>query len=125
MIASPPVGITTEILYPDRDGKPMSDNTRQFYDPEDEDFTYWIRNNGRLEFVEFETSFVSPRLGIRFEIEEGGTLEIYRPDGQPFMDFAEIDRLRQEAIDRADQAEAQIQKLAAKLRELGIEPDEL
>lgn len=30
MVTSLPVGITAEITYPDRDGNPMSDNTKQF-----------------------------------------------------------------------------------------------
>ena len=30
MVTSLPVGITAEIIYPDRDGNPMSDNTKQF-----------------------------------------------------------------------------------------------
>ena len=109
------------------------------YDPDDNDFTCWIRGNDRLEFVDFEMSCVSPKLGIRFELETGETLAIYGLDGEPFLDFVDNARLRQDAIDRADQAEnradqaenrttlieIQAQKLAAKLRELGIEPDEL
>ena len=109
------------------------------YDPDDNDFTCWIRVNDRLEFVDFETSFVSPRLGIRFELETSETLAIYSPNGSPFLDFVDNARLRQDAIDRADQAEnradeadnratlveTQSQKLAAKLRELGIDPDSL
>ena len=238
MVASPPIVSPTEVIYPDCDGNPMSDNTKQFswivkikeniellyaddpnvfvagdllwypvegkntlcqapdvmvaigrpkgyrgsyqqwkegdispqivfeilspgnrpgamsrkmrfyeqygveeyyvYDPDDNDFTCWIRVNDRLEFVDFETSFVSPRLGIRFELETG-TLGIYCPNGQPFLDFVDNARLRQDAIDRAeleknraDEAEnratlveTQAQKLAAKLRELGIDPDSL
>ena len=225
MVTSFPVGITAEIIYPDRDGNPISDNTKQFswivkikeniellyaddpnifvagdllwypvegknnicqapdvmvaidrpkgyrgsyqqwkednippqivfeilspsnrpgemsrklrfyeqhgveeyyvYDPEDKDFTCWIRANDRLEFVDFETSFVSPMLGIRFELETDETLVIYRPDGKPFLDFVDNARLRQAAENRATMAETQAQKLAAKLREFGINPDEL
>ena len=41
------------------------------------------------------------------------------------MGFVDLDRLRQQANSRADVAENRAAKLAAKLRELGIEPDEL
>ncbi len=226
MVTSLPVGITAEIIYPDRDGNPMSDNTKQFswivkikeniellcaddpnifvagdllwypvqgnnklsqapdvmiaigrskgyrgsyqqwkeeniapqvvfeilspgnrmgemnrkfrfyeqygveeyyvYDPDREDFNAWIRVDDRLESIDFRGSFTSPLLEIRFELEENyGSLVIYRPDGEPFMDFVDNARLRQSAENRATLAEIQAQKLAVKLRELGIDPDSL
>ncbi|MCX5961773.1 MAG: Uma2 family endonuclease [Cyanobacteria bacterium] len=224
MVTSLPVGITAEIIYPDRDGNPMSDNTKQFswivkikenmellcaddpnifvagdllwypvegnnklcqapdvmvaigrpkgyrgsyqqwkedditpqivfeilspgnrmgemnrkfrfyeqygveeyyiYDPDREDFNAWIRVDDRLESIDFRGSFTSPLLEIRFELEENyGSLVIYRPDGEPFMDFVDNARLRQAAENRATLAEIQAQKLAVKLRELGIDPE--
>lgn len=77
----------------------------------------WLRNEGILDVIESIASWVSPRLGVRFELEEEG-LEIYRPDGQKFINFLESERQRELAQQRAE-------KLAAKLRELGIEPDEI
>ena len=225
MVASLPIGITAEVIYPDCDGNPMSDNTKQFrwivtikenldilfaddpnvfvagdllwypvegnnklrqapdtmvaigrpkgdrgsyqqwkeeniapqvvfeilspgnrmgemnrkfkfyeqygveeyyiYDPDRIDFNGWIRSGNCLESVDFQENFISPRLGIRYELQDPSPLVIYRPDGQPFMGFVDLDRLRQKANDRADVAENRAAKLAAKLRELGIEPDEL
>jgi Uma2 family endonuclease len=100
------------------------------YDPEREDFTGWLREGDRLESIDFQCEFISPILQIRFELNYPSPLVIYRPDGQPFMGFVDLDRLRKQAIDRADaaevrasQAEAQAQRLAAKLRELGVDPD--
>jgi methanogenic corrinoid protein MtbC1 len=52
-------------------------------------------------------------------------LQIYRPDGQPFLSFVDLDLRRQAAEQRADTAEQQAQKLAAKLKELGIDPANL
>jgi hypothetical protein len=58
----------------------------------------------------------SPRLGIRFDMS-GEELRIFAPDGQPFVSFSELKRQREQAEQRAE-------RLAARLRELGIEPEE-
>jgi Uma2 family endonuclease len=108
------------------------------YDPDRVDFTAWMRSDGRLALVDFEGTWTSPIIGIRFELTPQD-LMIYRSDGQPFLGFVEMDRQRQRAealatesarlLDvadqRADQAEEQAAKLAAKLRELGIDPSSL
>jgi Uma2 family endonuclease len=87
------------------------------YDPDRLDFAGWMRNDDRLESIEQPTDWISPLLEIRFKLETNG-LEIYRPDGQPFSSFIDLDLRRQEAEQRAE-------KLAAKLRELGIDPENL
>jgi Uma2 family endonuclease len=85
------------------------------YDPDRIDFTGWIRNGDRLMAIEDANNWISPRLGIRFELQTD-TLTIYHPDDRPFSSFVELDQLRQ-------QAEQKVEKLAAKLRELGIDPN--
>jgi hypothetical protein len=86
--------------------------------------------------IEAIDDWVSPQLGIRFVINEGAELIIYRPDGEKFIGFGELDELRQIQQRRADNAELradnaereaiaaqqEVERLAAKLRELGIEP---
>jgi Uma2 family endonuclease len=108
------------------------------YDPDRIDFTGWIRNNSRLELIQNDRDWVSPRLGIRFNLQDD-TLIIYRPDDRPFLSFVELDQLRQQATERAEQSEQRAElseqraelseqkaeKLAAKLRELGIDPNNL
>jgi Uma2 family endonuclease len=94
------------------------------YDPDRLDFTGWIRSDDRLESIEQPTDWISPLLGIRFKLEASG-LEIYRPDGQPFSSFIDLDLRRQEAEQRADTAEQRAEQLADKLRELGIDPENL
>ena len=61
-----------------------------------------------------------------------GSIVIYRPDDRPFLSFIEIDQLRQQAQQETQQAQQETQqvqqqaeKLAAKLRELGIDPNNL
>jgi hypothetical protein len=71
--------------------------------------------------------WVSPRLGIRFEVVEGN-LVIYRPDGERFLTPVELcDRVEQEREraeqERADSAEVRTQQLAARLREMGVDPE--
>jgi Uma2 family endonuclease len=94
------------------------------YDPDRLDFAGWVRNDDRLESIEQPTDWISPLLGIRFKLETN-ELEIYRPDGQRFSSFIDLDLRRQAAEQRADTAEKQSEKLAAKLRELGIDPENL
>jgi Uma2 family endonuclease len=85
------------------------------YDPDKIDLGGWIRQNNQLEAIETINGWVSPRLGVRFEIGDEG-LELYRPDGRKFSTYIELDTERQLAEERAD-------RLAEKLRELGIDPD--
>lgn len=101
------------------------------YKPDLVDLTGWQRRNSRLELIEPIAGWVSPRLGIRFELSES-QLQIYRPDNQPFLTYLELEQQLQQAQQRAEQerqraeqAEAQLQALRALLQERGINPDEL
>ncbi|MCC3504155.1 MULTISPECIES: Uma2 family endonuclease [unclassified Microcoleus] len=122
------------------------------YDPERNELEGWQRIEGNLEVIEPMEGWISPRLGVRFELGEDG-LEIYRPDGQRFLSYAELEeqgelnrqraeqeaQRAEEAIQRAEQesqraeqerqrAEKAVQRaerLAAKMRELNIDPDRI
>ncbi len=87
------------------------------YDPDSNDLTGWQRREGRLWVIEQMDGWTSPRLGIRFDLS-GPTLTIYRPDGQPFLSHTELEQ-------RARQAEQRAERLAARLRAMGIDPDAL
>ena len=101
------------------------------YDPERNELQGWQRIEGNLEVIEPMEGWISPRLGVRFELGSDG-LEIYRPDGEKFLSYAELEeervldrqRLQQES-QRAEQAEQKSERLAAKLRELNIDPDNI
>jgi Uma2 family endonuclease len=101
------------------------------YDPERNELEGWQRIEGILEVIEPMEGWISPRLGVRFELGEEG-LEIYRPDGEKFLSYGELEaqglldrqRLQQES-QRAEQAEQKSERLAAKLRELNIDPDSI
>jgi Uma2 family endonuclease len=99
------------------------------YDPDRIQLRGWQRSQiGLLEQIESMPGWVSPRLGIRFEL--GEELELFRPDGQAFFSFAEINQQLEQAQERANQAQERANqaqeradRLAEKLRELGIDPD--
>jgi Uma2 family endonuclease len=91
------------------------------YDPDKVDFTGWLRQDGVLQGIVDIAGWVSPRLGVRFEL--GDELEIYTPSNELFRSVLEIDQQRQHERDRADAAEQQVAALKAKLRELGVEAD--
>lgn len=74
--------------------------------------------------------WVSPRVGVRFELSESG-LQLYRPDGDRFLTTLELEERAQQAEKRARQAEAQLQRerqrsqvRIERLREMGIDPDQ-
>jgi Uma2 family endonuclease len=105
------------------------------YNPDVQDLEGWQRRAGQLVEIPTMDGWVSPRLGIRFEIDAEG-LALYYPDGRRFLSFVELAeradeaelRARQaeeqlsQAEERAKQAEALAARLAAKLRELGVDP---
>jgi hypothetical protein len=87
------------------------------YDPNRGDLVGWLRKDGGLEKIPEMNGFESPRLKIRFEPGEGpNNLKIIGPDGEPFATYVEVIAQREAERQRAD-------RLAARLRELGIEPD--
>ena len=92
-------------------------NVGYIYDPNKNDFSGFIKNGERLEVIEKIDNWVSPRLGIRFQLAEP-ELIIYYADGQPFSSY--IDERK-----RAENEKQRAEKLAATLRELGINPEEI
>ncbi|MBL8151526.1 MAG: Uma2 family endonuclease [Blastocatellia bacterium] len=99
-------------------------------DPDHKNVDGWIRSKTRpeeMEVIEEISGWVSPRLQIRFEIEDG-EIKLYRPDGNLFESYVEVARKRDEERNRAEQAErekeealARLQQMSEKLKALGIE----
>lgn len=91
------VSANHRIIYPDSDGQPIADNTKQFR------WIVLIKENlerlfadrpdvfkeGNLQLVEEINGWVSPKLGIKFVLS-AETLEIYRPDGRKFLSSLEF-----------------------------------
>ena len=93
------------------------------YDPDRGDLAGWLRRDGDLEPIEEMDGWVSPRLGVTFHLTPEGELELYHPDGRRFESAVELDLRAEEAQRRAEEAQRRAERLAAKLRELGVDPD--
>lgn len=106
------------------------------YDPDRNDLHGLLRTGVGLRTIEEIQNWTSPRLGIRFVVT-GTTLELYRPDGRPFLSFLELEQRAEQADQRAEQADQRAEqerqradqeyqraeRLAAQLRALGIDPE--
>jgi Uma2 family endonuclease len=85
------------------------------YDPETNQLAGFERRGDVLAKIHQLNGFVSPRLGIRFDMS-GPELVVRYPDGRPFLTFEELDGERVRLQQRAEQAEQR----AARLAELGL-----
>ncbi|MBD1908471.1 Uma2 family endonuclease [Funiculus sociatus GB2-A5] len=101
------------------------------YDPESYELEGWLRQDQHLTKLWQMDGWTSPRLRIRFATGQG-ELVIYRPDGQRFLTSVELQQqveqaqllLQQERL-RAEQERLRAEQLAAYLRSLGVDPDNL
>ena len=94
------------------------------YDPDTIELIGWQRDDYYLEVIEPINGWTSPLLNIRFELADD-TLKIYRPNGEPFLTFTEIQQQLDTVKEELNEANKKAEKLAAKLKELGIDPDNL
>ena len=141
-----PPQVVFEILSP---GNRWGEMTRKFafyqrygveeyyvYNPREPEVKGWEVMEGTLEEIPDLQNWISPRLGIRFEITETG-LQLYHPDERPFVGFLELDQQLQLAESRAQAAEERVQAaedlleqekqrsqaLLDRLKSLGINPE--
>lgn len=90
------------------------------YHPEKIELTGFFLQKEWLEDIEEINNWVSPRLGIRFEITSSN-LEIYYPDGKKFLTFLELNQRAEKEYKRAEQERQNYQDLLAKLEAKGID----
>ncbi|MFM5889601.1 MAG: Uma2 family endonuclease [Dolichospermum sp.] len=97
------------------------------YNPDTIELAGFIREQERFEEIEEVNNWVSPRLGIRFELTSDN-LEIYYPDGRKFLTSLELNQRAEQEYQRAEQeyqrAEQEhqnYQNLLAKLQAKGID----
>lgn len=86
------------------------------YDPDHGELAGWQRAGDILEEITPMEGWVSPRLGVRFNLE-GVELIITRPDGRRFETFVELTA-------RAEAERQRAERLAERLRALGVDPAE-
>ncbi len=89
----------------------------------------WRREGNDLVRLPEMNGFVSPRLGMRFEMNRGH-IAAYLPNGERFLSYVERGILAEEerqkaaeATRKADTERERAARLAARLRELGVDPD--
>ena len=141
--------VVFEIMSPSNTAREMSQKLEFYdrygveeyyvYDPDKVKLSGWLREGRSLKTIERMEGWISPRLKIRFEINQGD-LQIFAPNNQPFLSYVELGKLKQEAEEReqlaqqvaqqaqereqlaqqdAQQAEVRVRELEKKLRELG------
>ena len=102
------------------------------YDPEIGMLDVWTRQKSVLRIAVFTDEWRSPLLGVTLKIETNGDLGVYRLNGERFLRPVEIKALADLAEaraererNRAEKERERAERLAAKLRELGIDPEQI
>lgn len=85
------------------------------YDLQTGELIGWRREGSKLHEIPKMDGWISPRLGVRFELANGG-LRLIGPGSQTFATYLELAQQRDAERQRAE-------RLAARLRELGFEPE--
>jgi Uma2 family endonuclease len=94
------------------------------YDPDTIELAGWVRVGGKLQEISGMNGWTSPLLDVRFELSSG-ELKLIGPDGRPFATYVEVVERAESEGRRADLEREHAERLAAKLRELGIDPTEV
>jgi Uma2 family endonuclease len=102
------------------------------YDPDNGTLDVWTRQKSALRNAFFSDEWRSPLLSATFRLEVNGGLTVYRPNGDRFPRPVEIRALADMAEAwaererrRAEQERERAERLAAKLLELGIDPEQI
>jgi Uma2 family endonuclease len=135
--ANVPLTVVFEILSPGNTVLEMEDKRAFYeeygveeyyvYDPDSNRLMVFLRRGDVLRRVRLVENFVSPRLGIRFDLS-GPVMIVRGPDGQPFLPFEDVVAARHDAEQRADHAEqwaARLAELSRKARRGQASPEEL
>jgi Uma2 family endonuclease len=90
------------------------------YDPDHNRLSGYVRHGTVLVRVRAINGFVSPRLGIRFDLS-GPELVVRYPDGRPFLTFEDLAAQR----DQAEQRAARLAELSRRLLRQEATPEEV
>ncbi|MFO1430600.1 MAG: DUF874 family protein [Candidatus Competibacteraceae bacterium] len=104
--------VVFEVLSPGNTRKEMADKLAFYdrygveeyylYDPDNGTLHGWQRQSGQLMAIAQMRGWVSPRLGVRFELE-GMDLCLTAPDGRRFVSYVELMRWGESAQQWAEQ----------------------
>lgn len=87
------------------------------YDPDRNQLKGWLRREMGLDVIEEINGWVSPRLGIRYQLS-GEELQIYRPDGIPFLSYQEVSEQLEQERQRAEQERQRADNAQQRLAEM-------
>jgi Uma2 family endonuclease len=100
------------------------------FNPDTGDLSGLRREGEELREIPQMQGWVSPRLNVRFEVA-GTDLRLFGPDGRQFATYEELAEQRDRAEAERDRAAAdrdrereRAERLAVRLRELGVNPEE-
>jgi len=109
-----PVSVVFEVLSPGNTVPEMADKFAFYedhgveeyyiYDPDNNRLQVFVRRGEVLVRVRKVDGYVSPRLGIRFDLS-GPEMAVFSPDGRRFLTFEELEAERVHAEQRAEDAE--------------------
>lgn len=126
-----PVTVAFEILSPSNGHFEMADRLAFYdehqveeyyvYDPYSHRLLVYQRGQATLRRRMPPHGFVSPRLGIRFELPPDAEMVIRYPDGRPFVHLAE----ERKRADHEHQLRVRLQQLSRKVRRGQATPEEI
>lgn len=90
-------------------------------DPERNLVEGYVRREGKFDAIQEMNGWVSPSLGVRFQTSP--EIVLFTPDDQRFKSYLEFGTELDAERERAQQERQRADRLAAKLRELGIDPN--
>ncbi len=129
--------VVFEVLSPGNTRKEMANKLAWYerygveeyylYDPDHGHLQGWLRQGGQLVEIARMRGWVSPRLGVHFDLD-GMDLCLTGPDGQRFVSYLEVAQRAASAEQRAEQeaqraaaAESELARLRALLPQQGID----
>ncbi|ELS04359.1 hypothetical protein Xen7305DRAFT_00040900 [Xenococcus sp. PCC 7305] len=112
--------MSRKLLFYDRFGV----DEYYLYDPDKNELSGWLRREGFLDVIEPIADWVSPLLQIKFGLADD-ELQLFHPNGQRFLKYIEIAQRAEDERQPAEDAEKKASLLAEKLREMGIDPDQI
>jgi len=107
-----------------------ANHVQEFYlfNPENQTIEGWIRQDTELVEIEKMDGFRSPSLGIVFK-SSGEKIEVFHANGCKFKTYTEINTKEKRNKHRQDihrrLTESKVRMMVKKLREMGVNPDEL
>ena len=107
------VEMAKKLLFYDRYGV----EEYYIYNPDNNNLEVLIRNAGSLDSIPESHDWVSPRLGIRFDLSSD-ELQIYRPDGTKFYSYIEINRMLEQSNRQVAEMEAMLKQYRDRFGEL-------